>query len=91
MDFWQLVWILIAIAIAVATGREVLNFIRNAHEVLDLPPYPDSDFCGRCHEHTVFEFDEDEDDWISVCCAVRAVSMDEPIFYGKNRVGHSDE
>ncbi len=38
-------------------------------------PPPDSDFCGKCHEHADFEQDE-LGEWLSVCCSVRAVEME---------------
>jgi len=37
-------------------------------------PGLDSDFCSKCHEHTEFEQDE-AGEWLSVCCAARAVEM----------------
>lgn len=32
-------------------------------------------FCSHCHEHTVFEQDEDGD-WLSVCCYARPMPVD---------------
>ncbi len=37
------------------------------------PPPPDLDFCGKCHEHTGFEWDGE--DWISECCGVQPVEQ----------------
>ena len=31
-------------------------------------PEPDSDFCSKCREHTGFEWDEEGEEWLSVCC-----------------------
>ncbi len=39
-------------------------------------PPPDLDFCARCHEHTGFEWDEEEEWWISECCGVWPVSVE---------------
>lgn len=41
-------------------------------------PLPDSDFCGKCHEHTGFERNEAlEGEWFSECCGWPAIEMGE--------------
>ncbi len=39
------------------------------------PSDPDLDFCSRCHEHTDFKWDEDEEGWVSVCCTAKPVEL----------------
>jgi hypothetical protein len=41
-------------------------------------PAPEDQFCSSCRDHTVFERDLETDDpeWLSVCCAARAISVD---------------
>ncbi len=39
------------------------------------PPLPDLDFCGRCHEHTEFEWEEEDEVWVSACCGVTPVEQ----------------
>ena len=36
---------------------------------------PDLDFCSRCREHTDFDWDEDDEIWLSVCCGTEPVDM----------------
>jgi len=38
-------------------------------------PRPDSDFCSKCHEHTDFQYDWDEEEWLSVCCGAGIVEL----------------
>lgn len=39
-------------------------------------PRPDTDFCGRCHEHTSFEYDWKDKEWFTVCCGVQATVVE---------------
>ncbi len=34
-------------------------------------PQPDIDFCSKCHEHTSYGFDWENEEWLSVCCGAR--------------------
>ena len=38
-------------------------------------PEPDSDFCSKCREHTGFEWDEEAEEWLSVCCGYPPVDL----------------
>ncbi len=40
------------------------------------PPQPELDFCSGCHEHTEFEWSDEEECWTSVCCGARPVEVD---------------
>lgn len=40
-----------------------------------IPHEPDIDFCSKCHEHTGWEWDEDGEEWLSVCCGAGEVEM----------------
>jgi hypothetical protein len=41
------------------------------------PEYPDIDVCSQCKDNAVFDFDEFEGEWISVCCGAYAVQPDD--------------
>jgi hypothetical protein len=34
-------------------------------------PIPDIDFCAKCHEHTSYGFDWENEEWLSTCCGAR--------------------
>jgi hypothetical protein len=38
-------------------------------------PAPDIDFCSKCHEHTSFRYDWDDEVWLSVCCGAGEVEQ----------------
>ena len=43
---------------------------------VNVPAYPDIEFCSRCHDNAVFTLDFDETEWLSECCGARAIEPD---------------
>lgn len=41
-------------------------------------PYPESERCADCGRTSSFEWSEEEDNWVSVCCTAYASPVEPP-------------